>query len=718
MKLKIYQRSAVFSSNRPGNYRLCLGSESNLKQIFTEDYFYWRKIFKGYSPVEPPGYSVFRKPLKGDDFPNLTLQILLLKCEGHKFPRNPNAHQFELHWDTVFYGPLVVATNSKEQPYTLDHFTMDDFEKLKKLNQQLKKSQISPLDMKNYIKWVPEYHLEDPALKIDYNTEFTKMKMIMEYFRRSHSKHNNSLKMPPMENLESLMEILDKESFYIFRFKTEMCPNINKKHNYKDCLYFHNPKDYRRKPDFIRYYPENWVNGVNWPNSMNWDMSHSLFETLYHPLKYKVNSWDKIVQDVQSSVLYCIRGDRCAFYHDEHDQRKIASNGWKLNGDFDDSRSVISSISSNWPSLPHDTKKYVPFSGYDEAESDASGFQRKHARSHYNVYPPALSKPITVGISKPRALAGVDQSKFRYQKGMGQNPAYLMTNSNDPFANISPTKNLSHNDVDDRSSWGHSDSSFSGPIYNNQLFDGWSIPQRHKSNSENAAYFMNKPMGIHNLASWVTMDSQMIGMQGKCKNTPSPRFDLQGVESTTLSSEVKDKKCPSTIESDYFRYCMENYNRNERRAGTVRNTNMHGVSARFQMDGLEDNFPRYKTTNSDFNHQNAEKNFTLTLQRKITEDWDQENLSGHHSDYEFEADEVPVDKTPKSKMWTKSIGFVPKHLREKGTNRPSDELREQMNFNVNQLVDSTVNSRKNSEVNEEDKMEEKTTPVMISGFWK
>ena len=146
------------------------------------------------------------------------------------------------------------------------------------------------------------------------------------------------------------------------------------------------------------------------------------------------------------------------------------------------------------------------------------------------------------------------------------------------------------------------------------------------------------------------MDSQTFGMQAKSKNTPSPRFDAQAVESTTPSSEVKDKKCPSTIESDYFRYCMENYNRNERRAGTVRNTNMHGVSTRFQMDGLEENQPRYRTTHSDFTQLNTEKNFTLTLQRKITEDWDQENLSGHPSDYEFEAEEVPVDKTPRSKM--------------------------------------------------------------------
>lgn len=41
----------------------------------------------------------------------LGLHILLLKCEGFKFPRNPNAHSLELFCNTHFYGPLVIALN-------------------------------------------------------------------------------------------------------------------------------------------------------------------------------------------------------------------------------------------------------------------------------------------------------------------------------------------------------------------------------------------------------------------------------------------------------------------------------------------------------------------------------------------------------------------------------------------------------------------------------
>lgn len=202
-------------------------------------------------------------------------------------------------------------------------------------------------------------------------------------------------------NLEELIEKLDKESFYMYRFKTEMWPNISMKHNYKDCLYFHSPKDYRRKPDFIRYYPENWSNGTNCPNNPNCDMSHSFFENLYHPLKYKVNFCDKIVWNAENSMFYCIRGDRCAFYHDENDRRKIAANGCKLNGTQEDNRSVKSTLSSQGLMTSIDQNRFVPFSPHEEISSDVNIYQRKHARSEFIPHQAtSLSHPVPVGNSK------------------------------------------------------------------------------------------------------------------------------------------------------------------------------------------------------------------------------------------------------------------------------------------------------------------------------
>lgn len=90
--------------------------ENNLKNLFQEDYFYWKQYFKGHSPIEPPNYSVFRKEIPekmSKPIPNpLAIHILLLKCENHKFPRNLNARELELHCNTKFYGQMIVAFNS------------------------------------------------------------------------------------------------------------------------------------------------------------------------------------------------------------------------------------------------------------------------------------------------------------------------------------------------------------------------------------------------------------------------------------------------------------------------------------------------------------------------------------------------------------------------------------------------------------------------------
>ena len=161
---------------------------------------------------------------------------------------------------------MVVATNAKDQPYSLNDFSLEDLEKLKYSTKNLK-SQPSPLDMKNYKKCVPEYNLESPLLAINEEEENLKLQFVMDYFKKNCSKREQLAMRPHSANLEELMEQLDKESFYMYRFKTEMCPDIHVKHNYKDCLYFHNIKDYRRKPDFLRYYPENCPNGASCPHN-------------------------------------------------------------------------------------------------------------------------------------------------------------------------------------------------------------------------------------------------------------------------------------------------------------------------------------------------------------------------------------------------------------------------------------------------------------------
>lgn len=167
-------------------------------------------------------------------------------------------------------------------------------------------------------------------------------------------------------------------------------------------MYYHNNKDYRRKPDEIRYYPETCPNGSKCPNNPHCDMSHSLFENLYHPLKYKVNACDKIIEDHENDIIVCQRGDRCAFYHNEEDQRKIATNGCKINKNSIDRTSPVGSDDGR-SQIHSDAGAggFAPFSPHEEIDPSVGVYQRKHARSDYLAHPlPTLSQPIAIGRTR------------------------------------------------------------------------------------------------------------------------------------------------------------------------------------------------------------------------------------------------------------------------------------------------------------------------------
>ena len=74
----------------------------------------------------------------------LGLHILLLKCEGYKFPRNPNAHFLELFCNTHFYGPLVVAMNMNQVPFHLASFKIDYMMDILKINEAEKRQYPPP----------------------------------------------------------------------------------------------------------------------------------------------------------------------------------------------------------------------------------------------------------------------------------------------------------------------------------------------------------------------------------------------------------------------------------------------------------------------------------------------------------------------------------------------------------------------------------------------
>ena len=68
---------------------------------------------------------------------------MLLKCEGYKFPRNPNAHQLELFCNTHFYGPLVISMNMNVVPYHLSSFLLNFLPEVIRIN-EIEKRQYPP----------------------------------------------------------------------------------------------------------------------------------------------------------------------------------------------------------------------------------------------------------------------------------------------------------------------------------------------------------------------------------------------------------------------------------------------------------------------------------------------------------------------------------------------------------------------------------------------
>jgi len=147
------------------------------------------------------------------------LHVLILKSEGIKFPRNPNAHILELFCSTYFYGPLVVATNSIEKPYSLDSFSPVDLQLLRDNNNKVHRV------------YPPPFEGSYPSLTV------RPVDQLVDPITGGNSG-------------------IYSEAFYMTTYKTAYCPNIAKKHDWTQCIYAHRFTDYRRNPQYFQYQPE------------------------------------------------------------------------------------------------------------------------------------------------------------------------------------------------------------------------------------------------------------------------------------------------------------------------------------------------------------------------------------------------------------------------------------------------------------------------------
>ena len=84
-------------------------------------------------------------------------------------------------------------------------------------------------------------------------------------------------------------------------------------------------------------------------------------------------------------------------------------------------------------------------------------------------------------------------------------------------------------------------------------------------------------------------------------------------------------------------------------------------------------------------------------------------------------DQNRILKLKATRMWKKSTGFIPKHLREQNAQKPTENPIHHLNFDINKLVDSTVNSRKQSEISDEnfkDNQEDASKQETDEALWE
>jgi len=61
-------------------------------------------------------------------------------------------------------------------------------------------------------------------------------------------------------DLQHLKSTMDHNLFYMYKYKTQYCPQKNIKHDWSICIYAHRPSDFRRPPDKYLYFHDDCKN--------------------------------------------------------------------------------------------------------------------------------------------------------------------------------------------------------------------------------------------------------------------------------------------------------------------------------------------------------------------------------------------------------------------------------------------------------------------------
>lgn len=117
------------------------------------------------------------------------------------------------------------------------------------------------------------------------------------------------------------------DDFYMFFFKTVLCPFNLTQHDKAQCVYAHNWQDFRRKPSQFNYDPQSCPNWKSTDYILNYQdgcplgfdctKCHGWKELEYHPLNYRTK---------QCNTKNCQKGRDCPFYHNAREKRAVSTN--------------------------------------------------------------------------------------------------------------------------------------------------------------------------------------------------------------------------------------------------------------------------------------------------------------------------------------------------------------------------------------------------------
>jgi len=292
--------------------------ESNLKSAIQDNNWVYNQVFRTHSPVVNPGFSVFRRALDDMDEElnsSWSIQILLLKCEGYRFPRNPHARIFETLCGTNFYGPMICTLNYNFEPYYLGDFTLNHYQRLAAF---IEVSACQNFPTPQFSNLVTNGNGQQANLN---RMRHSAVSTATSAASNNPAINNQGNFQPQQEyDLDLLVNQMPTEMFYMYRYKTLWCPKLNKgiNHEWTKCLYAHRVHDYRRAPEQYRYLAKSCPYGEMCDNIMMCNFAHSKCEKLYHPAKYRTNPCDQSYGGSKT----CLRGTACAFYHSSEEKRQ------------------------------------------------------------------------------------------------------------------------------------------------------------------------------------------------------------------------------------------------------------------------------------------------------------------------------------------------------------------------------------------------------------